>query len=240
MLITNLLTNMVVLSLLGAIPKDTPAFQEYAFHAMFTNAQAAAAKWNLDQRLIATNQITRWTAAAHRSGVSGVIIFGDRYGFRYQSGGLASFSDTLYTPSFLMPGDKTYKSKMKLWLAATNLLSLEQARTIADSALEAVGLEPARTGARPKAIGGQETTPWKGVSEALPYYYFDWQSNRRTVVWVAVSGMTGRIAQLDNNTAIAALAKPTNYLELLGLPTNTVFVRRTYVSGQPAYELLPP
>lgn len=230
---------MVVLTLLGAIPKDTPAFQEYAFHAMFTNAQAVAAKWNLDQNLIATNRVTRWTAAAHRSGVSGVIIFSDRYAFAYESGELARL-DHLYTPSFLMPGDKAYKSKMKLWLAATNLLSLEQARTIADSALEAVGLEPARTGARPKALGTQLTTPWKDVSEALPYYCFDWKSNRFSVVSVEVSGMTGRIAHLENNTPIPALAKPANYLELLGLPSNTVFVRRKYVSGQPAYEVLPP
>ncbi len=171
---------MVVLTLVGAIPKDTPSFQEYAFHAMFTNAQAAAAKWNLDQSLIATNRVTRWTAAAYRSGVNGVIIFGGRYAFLYQGGGLTSFSDRLYTPSFLMPGDKAYKSKMKLWLAATNLLSLEQARTIADSALKTVGLEPARTGARPQALGGQATTPWKDVSEALPYYYFDWRTNRFT------------------------------------------------------------
>lgn len=128
---------------------------------------------------------------------------------------------------------------LKLWLAATNLLSLEQARTIADSALKAVGLEPVRTGARPKALGTQATTPWKGVSEALPYYCFEWQSNRRSVVSVEVSGITGRIADLRNNTAIPAVAKPANYLELLGLPPNTVFVRPKYVSGQPAYEVLP-
>jgi hypothetical protein len=58
MIITNLLTNMVALTLQGAIPTNTPGFQAYATQVMFTNAQALASKWHLDESLVATNRIS--------------------------------------------------------------------------------------------------------------------------------------------------------------------------------------
>jgi hypothetical protein len=62
MIVTNLLTNMVVLTLEGAIPRNTPAFQDHVFHTMFTNAQVVASRWHLDRSLIATDKITYFKA----------------------------------------------------------------------------------------------------------------------------------------------------------------------------------
>jgi hypothetical protein len=93
----------------------------------------------------------------------------------------------------------------------------------------------------PKPVVTQETALWKDVTELLPYYHVEWQSNRIDVVSVGVSGITGRIAGLENRSGVPTIAKPANYLELRGLPENTVFVRRKSLSpGQPVYEAFPP
>jgi hypothetical protein len=48
MIITNLLANMVVLTLHSTIPTNTPAFQEYAFREMFGQSSNMIVSWNLD------------------------------------------------------------------------------------------------------------------------------------------------------------------------------------------------
>jgi hypothetical protein len=75
MTITNLLTNIVVLTLGGDIttntlggfrattpggdiPTNTPAFHAYAFHTTLTNAQAFAGPLGIDPSHIASNNVT--------------------------------------------------------------------------------------------------------------------------------------------------------------------------------------
>jgi hypothetical protein len=93
MIITNLLTNMVLLGSLDIIQTNTPAFQEYAYHAMFTNAQAITAAWHLDESLISTNKVTRFEADPTIVGVHGYIEFEKRYHFAYDWGIFSDFTD---------------------------------------------------------------------------------------------------------------------------------------------------
>lgn len=58
MIITNLLTNMMVLSTAGVIHTNTPAFQKYARDEIVRCAQLTAKGWHLEPTLIATNRIT--------------------------------------------------------------------------------------------------------------------------------------------------------------------------------------
>lgn len=96
MIITNLLTNMVVLGLSGQIPTNTPAFQVYARVAMFVNAQDASSRWGLDQGLIATNRITRFSAVPYPKGYSASIEFSGRYEFGIEEGDWHDFTDEAY------------------------------------------------------------------------------------------------------------------------------------------------
>ena len=48
MIITNLLANMIVLTFQGDVPTNTLAFQEYAFHEMYSSATRTITNWNLD------------------------------------------------------------------------------------------------------------------------------------------------------------------------------------------------
>ena len=84
MIFTNLLTNMVVLTLHNTIPTNTPAFQEYAFREMFSQASNMIVSWNLDlPRPITTNMVTDFHAAADSLGPEGIIVFSNRFVFSW-------------------------------------------------------------------------------------------------------------------------------------------------------------
>src|SRR5580698_1619943 len=100
MTITNLLTNMVALALHFPavsldIPTNTPAFKDYAFQVMLTNAETLAAKFNLDTNLVVSNKVTEFYAVPTVFGIRGGITFAGRYGFGYKFGRWTSFSDNI-------------------------------------------------------------------------------------------------------------------------------------------------
>jgi len=256
MIITNLLTNMIVLNLSGAIPTNTPAFQKYAFQTMFTNAQVIASKWNLDQTLIASNKVTSFWAEPYASGTAGGILFDKRYGFIYRNGKFSGFGDNAYTADFMSgEDDKKINIIIKQWLSATNILTKETAKDIAISAMRSIGLTDDANFKEPRA----EQLLWhlKEESRFLPYYTFDWKSTVIPAVSEAlgftnivlhefaeidVSGLNGRVVHFEQNSPYLKMAKPANYLEMLGLPPNTIFVKKKPTpSGQPpVYEIFPP
>jgi len=295
MIITNLLTNMVVLSLLGGKLTNTPAFQQYARQAMLTNAQYIAAEWHLDPASFTTNKVTGFWDEPSTRGLTGSISFDHRYAFSYRGGRLVGFSDEIdsYQGSLLAEsgrdgrlegfsdrleidgpwpispevGKKRIKAALKRWVAATNQLSRTQALQVATAALEAIGLPPAalRAGKPPEVT--QWHFDWKDERRLAPYYSVDWPTNYATpwgrlpwkgvsparpakarwitnsfsLVRVNVSGISGKMTHLENNTSFLWLPKLANYLELLGLPTNTIFVkRRVPWSEPPEYELYEP
>src|SRR6266540_2254725 len=162
MVITNLLTNMVVLALQGAIPTNTPAFQAYALHVMLTNAQALALKWHLDESLIVSNRITKLDVTPYPEGFSASVVFDDRYIFGTARGDSIGFTDKAYYQawafSFSGLGFTNYEVWWKTteedfnkhravaqeWSRATNLLTLRKAQQLAESAMLAVGV-PVKT-----------------------------------------------------------------------------------------------
>ena len=79
MIITNLLTNMVVVTFAGAMHTNTPAFRDFAYEAVLTNAQVVAAKWRLDRSAISAGNVTRFAAAPLVEGYDALIVFGGRY-----------------------------------------------------------------------------------------------------------------------------------------------------------------
>jgi hypothetical protein len=87
-LITNLLTNMVIVGFSGCLT-NTASLDQFVLHEMFTNAQAMASAWHLDQKLIATNRVTHFEVRPQVESYSASITFGGRYEFGGDARGIA-------------------------------------------------------------------------------------------------------------------------------------------------------
>jgi len=225
---------MVVLGRLYTIPTNTPAFQDYAFHTLFTNAQVAAAKWNLDRTLIVTNKVTTFWAKPHLHNLTASVMFNERYVFG-TDGGCIGFTDRPYYYDEMQSSNG-----VKKWLHATNLLTMKKAQALAESAIREIGIRLDKVEfKRPKER--KQWTCWhEGKDRLMPYYEFTWDSNKASCN-VHVSGLTSNIVHFSFLGPYLRFERPTNYFEMLGLPTNTVFVKRIFIPGlHPVYEIIQP
>ena len=225
MIITNLLAGMVLLSdfALDEIQTNTPAFQEYAYHAMVTNVQAMGAALHLDESLIATNKVTDFRVTPTILGIDGHINFANRYHFAYDLGWFDEFIDFQNGPTAVEnhnaeANDAVYEQ----WMRATNLLTMGKARQLAASSMQAIGIHGDFR--KPKKSEQMEYT-WKdGKTYLLPYYSFDWSNDKR-ICRMDVSGINSNVVYLSCWSA-TRLRPPTNYFDLLGLPLKPVFVKK--------------
>jgi hypothetical protein len=230
---------MVVLTLHNAIPTNTSIFQDYAYHEMFSSATNMIVRWNLDlPGPITTNMVTDFHEAAYLPGVSGDITFSNRYFFSWLYGGNPHLNDHTYSClRTLTPDLDADNVVLEQWMRATNLLTMKTAQQIAESAMKSLGLPLDKLGFKKPKQAHQRKYEWKdGKTYPLPYYQFRWETEKATCT-VDVSGIIGKVVYfyyIDNCAAYLTFQKPTNYFEMLGLPTNAVFVRRMYVPrGQP-------
>jgi hypothetical protein len=234
---------MVVLGLANVIPTNTPAFQEYALHTMITNAESVASQWNLDvKRPFTTNLVTYNGLKPHPLGISGAIVLVNRFAFRALYGRFDGFADKPYECQVFLTDDVAKNDAVQEpWIRMTNLLTLQKAQKIAEDGLLSIGLTSDKTGFTNVDVAKQWQYDWDGKVYLLPYYTFKWKSAQADAQ-IDISGITSNIVGFDLVGPMLRLNRPTNYLELLGLPTNTVFVRRRFVPpGQPAaYELYEP
>jgi hypothetical protein len=246
-IITNLLTNMVIVGVLNSLSTNTPKFQEYAFNSMFHQASNMIANWNLDlPRPITTNMVTRFIAKPSVSGYTGTLIFSNRFSFGWDRGWFSTFVDEPYSEIRAKTLDVDANDALfERWMRATNHLTMEKARAIAELVMRSVGI-PIRNGkfAKPD-YQTQMTYEWKdGKKYPMPFYRFRWDTKD---LWynyeVQVSGITSNVLECYFSISSPYLRSPfpTNYFEMLGLPREPVFVRRMHLvlPGQPpAYEIL--
>jgi hypothetical protein len=246
MIFTNLLANMVVLTLQNTIPTNTPAFQEYAFHEMFSQSSNMIVSWNLDlPRPITTNTVTAFHAVPTSRSPKGEIILGDRFWFTWIYSGVVTFSDKSYCiMSAQTPDVSVNDALFEKWMRATNVLTMHSAQQLAESAMKSVGLPLDKLDFNePKEIR-QEKYRWTdGKVYLLPYYEFCWDTDKAYCT-VDVSGILGRVVYFHFNGQDGPYLKfepATNYLAMLGLPTNAVFVHRlSRPDKPPLYELREP
>jgi hypothetical protein len=228
-MITNLLTNMIVLALHGDfIPNNTPAFEQYAFQVMYTNAQSLGARWRLDQSLITSNNITRFDAKAHPRQIYTEMEFGGRYLFRTTKAGFLFFADERFClgSDFAMWTNQAladrYGGELKQQFSTSSTLSIKAARKIAESAMIAHGGPAAEL--RSSKPTHEEQLKLGG--DLLPYYKFEWQTEKGRCK-VHISGITTNIVHFEfEGPKSLRLKPPPNYLYLLGLSTNSIFVRQ--------------
>ena len=254
MLVTNLLTNMVVVHM-GLIQTNTAAFEDYERQTLTSNAQVASEQWHLDTNFIASNKITDFSAEPRTRGPSGQIIFAGRYKFWNGQAAFFGFADESYCwPEYSgrhfierYAPSNFYSEAAELvqqWARSTNHLTMKQAEQIAESALRSVNIPINKMRLRaPKVKQQIAWTLRDGTRCLLPYYTFDWKPNAlRNQEWckIDVSGISGNIAFFSCGSILCYQA-PTNYLQLLGCSTNTVFVTPIKKPGQkgPLYEIYP-
>jgi len=224
---TNLLANIIVLTSLNLIPTNTPAFQNYALHTMLTNVEVLVAQWGLDMRQpIKTNTVTHFQASPQPEGIRGNIVFNNRYLFRFNSGWLTEFNDLNEPSVFTSEDARKERADLKRRLEKTNLLTLEKAEKISESVLRSWGEAFAGTNFSKPSIRQQMRYYSQDAIHQLPYYEFEWKKSRRTIMRVEVSGIISNVVSIETSLPSYKLPQPTNYLEMLGLSTNTVFVRR--------------
>jgi len=129
--------------------------------------------------------------------------------------------------------DTNHAATLEAWIHATNRLTLKKAQQVAESAMRAVGVRPQTLG---KPREKTQLTIWRptGPPAPLPYYKFRWEKGNASCD-IHVSGITSNIVHFSCSGCLQP-AVLTNYLELLGLRSDTVFVRRR-ATFPPTYEL---
>jgi hypothetical protein len=240
-IITNLLANMIVIGAASTI-QMTPRFQDYAFNEMFSHATSMIVGWHLDlPDPIATNMVTDFHAVAYPAGAGGNILFNDRFYFHWSYGGLPIFNDKTYSCArILTPDVNVNDAVLEQWMRATNLLTMGTAQKVAESAMVSVGLPLEKLNFDKPKEAHQREFEWKaGKIYPLPYYQFVWETESNAC-FVDVSGITGRVAYFGfSGYPYLRFERPTNYFNMLGLPTNAIFVHRRFTPrGQlQTYEL---
>jgi hypothetical protein len=246
MIFTNLLANLVVLSAQGQIQTNTPAFQEYAFRKMFERASNMLTVWNEDiPRPITTNMVTSFDVVGTPFGLSGDMVFSQRFYFNWIQGGVMLFVDKPNNYRlFLTDNVQTNDAVQEQWMRRTNLLTMDEASRIAQNALRSIGIF---TNNEP-TVKGQRKYVWKdGKTYALPYYEFRWET-ATDICDLHVSGISSNVAGFSNGGLLFRIETFTNrleyddYLTRLGLPTNAVFVKPVHRSSdeRTVYMTYPP
>lgn len=243
MIITNLLTNMVVLAMSGDfVPSNPPAFQQYTFQVMLTNAQSLGKRWHLDEGVITSNEITDFRARAQPRQFHGRIEFAERYVFATREGGFLAFDDLQFRETATFPEWLTnqvvferYGGDLKKWLQVTNSLSLEAAQALANSAMQAYGVRATEM----QFHEPQRSEQLKIAERPLPFFKFRWE-NEKGHCEVHVSGLNSNIVFFEfAGDETLRLKPPENYLELLGLSQDTIFVRKRSSNTFELYESRP-
>ena len=234
---------MVVLTLQSTIPTNTAAFQDYAFHEMFGQASNMIVSWKLDlPRPINSNAVTTFHAVPSSHSPKGEIIFGDRFWFSWLYSGVVTYSDKSYDIMWAQTPDvKANDALFERWMRATNLLTIQSAQQLAESAMRAAGLPLDNLNLNKPTEAHQEKYQWTdGKVYPLPYYEFSWDTGK-VYCNVDVSGILCRVVHFSFNGYGLPYLKfepATNYLAMLGLPTNAVFVHCLSLPGKPPiYEL---
>jgi len=222
------MTNLVLLAG-GVIPTNTVAFKAYALTALLSQANYLATEWQLSTgRPITEEQIAKVVANPMTNGLSGGIFFGQNYGLSVCDGSFSLFRDYgHYSHSFVGRDDK-----MEALAGQTNLLTADGTLALAREKLHRIGIDELKLGLANPATLDQWKYDSNGVVYPLPLYVVRWQTTTGGyfVVDMEISGITSNVAELHHTIPLDLLPPalrvpmPTNYLQMLGLPTNVNFL----------------
>ena len=115
--------------------------------------------------------VTHYAAEATPAGIKGSIEFNDRFVFACLYGKLPFFVDKKYDfTKALTPDVKVNDPLFEQWMRATNLLTMDKARQVAESALKSAGVPKDKMGFDGPLEKKQEKHEWTdGKIYPLPW-----------------------------------------------------------------------
>lgn len=216
------MTNVLV-SFIDIIPTNTLAFQQYALGILLTQATVFVNQWHLDVPTpITTNMVTSFGTIPRTNSWGAGFTLSNRYSFLVSGGSFESFHDKKYYANSFVGNDEASDAMAQM----TNHLTLDSALQVARHALHQVGIDEKELGLGEPAKLKQWQYDSNGVMYPLPLYAVRWET-KEGVVDMEISGVTSNVARFFQMTRAKSMRvpMPTNYLEMLGLPRDTVFVR---------------
>jgi hypothetical protein len=220
---------------IAMIATNTPAFDEYAFNLMFTEAERVRSSWKLKRVPPLTAHNVTWDAVAMKDGVDGGIsTSGRRFGWSFTRNALWCFHDIEYTSQSVMYKDFTYNRDEQRRLGKIkSKITAKQAEDLARGYLHAIGLtEKQLDFIEPPRVNQFKFRDHDGTIYSLPLFAVGWaikdwvvieNDPLSPVVSFEISGITGEVATYYNSAPKLPLTPlPTNYLDMLEvLPPTT-------------------
>jgi len=207
---------------IGRITTNTPAFEEYAVNFMLKQANEMRTNWNLDLPKPLTINDIIFSLQATPYGICGGVSTRDgHYNWGFSWGVLDHFDDAKHRPfSFRYRWDeeaRLVKIKSKI--------NVQEAEVIARNALHKLGFTEKQLHLiEPPRVNQYKFEETNGVAYPLPIFNVGWLVEGFTdpdvpSVVFDVSGITRTVAEYSNpHTPRVPL--PTNYFQMLNLPTN--------------------
>ena len=204
---------------------NTPAFEQYAVNLMLKQANQIRESWHLDvSESLSVDNILFWVQATPYGINGGIGTSDSRYNWGFNWGVLDHFDEKQYRPfSFRYKDDASAKlAKIQ------SKISAKEAEDIARTALHELGLTEKQLHLiEPPEVNQYTFEESNGVVYPLPMFNVGWHVEGFTgmsepdspSVTFDISGITKNVAEYFNpHTPRVPL--PTNYFQMLGLPTN--------------------
>ena len=232
------------------IATNTPAFEDYGKHFMLAQVNDMRDKWHLEipKKLAVEDLLFHIKPTAF--GIAGVVETRDiRFRWIFERNAINHFWDLKYAPSSFRYHDDESAMLAKL----PSIITAKEAEALARNALHKLGLT--------EELIGIKNTPERhqykfeesnGTIYELPVFNITWRYNGPTryaaenlemsPVEMVISGIITNVVEYSNievaspKSVIHRPPMPTNYFQMLGLPTNyldTLPERKRAVWGMP-------
>jgi len=217
----------------GRISKNTPAFEKYGVSLILSIANETADKWRLGTpHRLEINNIVFWLKPKSTC-VQWILSTRDaRYCWAFDNGWLNSFWDEpncrrAYLINTNAPGvmnDEVLARMVKTESKITETVAIKMARDY----LHALGFEEGQLRLHePPKVERDGYTADDGKRYQVPLFAVGWSvegaNPEARLVEITVSGITSNIVQYVNaNPNTPRIPLPTNYFQMLNLPTNYV------------------
>lgn len=208
---------------IGRAATNTPAFEEYGFGLMLTNANLVRERWQLDIAGPLTDRNVTFNLKATVTGIRGALnTKPNRFVWSFAHNTLEHFSDTNYWPRAFRHNDEASARLAKI----QSKIDAQQAEAIARDCLHGIGLTEKQLQLRePPAVNQYKFEESNGKVYPLPMFNVSWDIEGREdkrfpygMVTFDISGITRQVAEYSNiDPHTPRIPMATNYFEMLGV-----------------------
>jgi hypothetical protein len=215
----------------GRISTNTPAFEDYGVNLMVAMANETAEKWKLDlPHRLGVNDIMFWLKPKPTCIQWILSTRNGRYWWAFDNGWMGLFSDEqnsrraylINTNASDMANDEVLSRMANTKSKITEAQAIKMARDY----LHAIGLDEKQLRLHePPKVERDGYKADSGKRYQVPLFAVGWSvegaNPEARLVEITISGITSNIVQYFNaNPKIPRVPLPTNYFQMLNLPTN--------------------